>query len=697
MPLLIVKFLNLFLSVFIMGAGFFGLLITQPVQAQKYDSKIPDYTAPSVNIMGMTGLNVIPTSRMDKVGAIRFGVGTTDPYLHAFLGFQVAAPLYINLRQTYEISSLNDSAKRLYPGLDFKLRMIKETEKRPELSIGANSAFGHKRIASEYIVFSKRKSNFDFTGGMAWGRLAGDGHIKNPLRAVSSHFERDRDFNDEDSQSIDDWLTGEDVGFFGGVEYFTPLKGLSLKADYAAYNYDPESVMNSGFNQAEPWSLGLNYKPFNYQPVDLSVGVIGGEKVFARLSLQGHVQKWPGRKGRKIELPHLVYPRAHKEDKDIQDNLTVNLNSSYSTGQQVGHAARYLANNSLPDSENIQLTLNHKGLKGPALTLIRRDLEEAVLNNHGSAEEIWHDVSFSPNKTPFFTFKEYFKNKTYKKFKTRYILENKVSLSEEESGILYRSSIIAELEKQLPLGFKLGYAPRINLADNIGSIRNLRPVVSNPVRSNEGEFSSNRFAIDQLYVSWLHSVNQNVHVKLSAGYLEEMFGGFGGEILYRPFGKTFAVGVEGWRVKKRDGNAPLALETNQDESFTGHVNLFYELPNKNTTMFAKAGQYLGEDVGATIGIQNKFKNGTKLEGFITATNRRDRDIFNATKHLYGGMKLTLPLGNIPYVPAGSEARFTTAPFARDAGQTLNAPDALYEVTEPISYRHLSQSWPDLLH
>ena len=190
--------------------------------------------------MGMLGLNTIPNARMDSKGTVRIGASTTDPYLHYFMGFQIAEPLYINLRQTAEISSLIHAEKRLYPGVDFKLRLMKDTRKRPELSFGVQSAFGHKRLSSEYLTFSKRLYNIDYTGGLAWGQLGSAGHIKNPLRGISAHFSKERDYSSEESQSFQNWFTGKEIGFFGGVEYFTPLKGLSIKADYGANRYVSE-------------------------------------------------------------------------------------------------------------------------------------------------------------------------------------------------------------------------------------------------------------------------------------------------------------------------------------------------------------------------------------------------------------------------------------------------------------------------
>ena len=40
--------------------------------------------------------------------------------------------------------------------------------------------------------------------------------------------------------------------------------------------------------------------------------------------------------------------------------------------------------------------------------------------------------------------------------------------------------------------------------------------------------------------------------KLDFGYLEEMYGGIGGEVLYRPFNKRYALGLVAHKVKQRE-------------------------------------------------------------------------------------------------------------------------------------------------
>ena len=72
-------------------------------------------------------------------------------------------------------------------------------------------------------------------------------------------------------------------------------------------------------------------------------------------------------------------------------------------------------------------------------------------------------------------------------------------------------------------------------------------------------------------------------MKLSAGLFEEMFGGFGGEILYRPFMKNYGIGAELWRVRQREYKMLLGFR--DYETTTGHINLYYLHPKKFVSNF----------------------------------------------------------------------------------------------------------------
>src|SRR5687768_3729397 len=111
-------------------------------------------TRSTPSLLGPLGLNTVPNARMDDPGTVRAAVSALDPYVHAYLGLQIAGPLYIGLRQTALTSSINGTADRLFPGVDLKLRLLTENAWRPEIAVGLQSAFGHKRMAGEYIAFS---------------------------------------------------------------------------------------------------------------------------------------------------------------------------------------------------------------------------------------------------------------------------------------------------------------------------------------------------------------------------------------------------------------------------------------------------------------------------------------------------------------------------------------------------------------
>ena len=82
--------------------------------------------ADSPSLMGPLGLITIPSARMDEPGMARAQFAAAEPYIHAHAGVQIAAPLHIALRQSARTSSLSEDPDRLYPGVDLRLRLVKE-------------------------------------------------------------------------------------------------------------------------------------------------------------------------------------------------------------------------------------------------------------------------------------------------------------------------------------------------------------------------------------------------------------------------------------------------------------------------------------------------------------------------------------------------------------------------------------------
>lgn len=677
-----------------------------------------EYSATST---GFLGLNTVPSARMGRVGDVRIGTAFADPYMHGYFGVQVAEPLFINLRQSAEGSNPFKAADRLYPGMDIKLRLWEETAHRPQVAIGMQSVIGHKQMAGEFIAASKRWNDFDFTLGAGWGRFGTAAHTDNPLKGLFSHFGKNRGLDGEIPNGLDDWFTGEDIGFFGGVEYFTHVKGLSVKVDYGADRYTAERD-NIGFDAPPPWSVGLSYTTPNLYGMYANIGVAaqGTDRIMARLNLGGNLKDWRDSVVRKRDHNYAHLNRARTDigtvgaidvsalneglrlyhtrmnTHDVETNMV--LDPYTPLPHQLGRAVIHMGNNSPSKVESFGITPTVMGLRGPEAKLIRSGFERALTRGQGSAEEIWQTTTFDTSGK--WLFWEKLKrpaeeNERYQNVSL--VLDNKVSLAEEDSGGLYRSSLVGGFHGPRMFGFlDTGAALRVNLHDNLGRMRSLRPAALLPVRSDEDRFADRRVALDQSWLALTHSFRTDLHVSLMGGYLEEMYAGLGGEVLYRPFKSRFAVGAQAFQALKRDPLTTLNLGLSGDNVFSAHINAWYDIPHPDITAHVKVGRYLNEDTGVTAGLMKRFENGITLDAFVGVTNAADYDLLGGTTHVYNGLRLSLPLNGytrgLKYAPDNVAVKFAIMPFGRDNAQVIDNPIPLYELTETFTYKHISDHW-----
>lgn len=675
---------------------------TRAAPSQKY----------SPALTGFLGLNTIPSARMDEVGTVRIGVSTLDPYLHGYIGIQIAAPLHINIRQTAEISNITESPKHLYPGVDLKLRIMKENAYRPEISLGLQSAFGHKRMAGEYIALSKRYNNFDFTTGLGWGRFGSAGHFHNPFKILGDHFDHNRNPNSDAPNTPNDWFTGDKIGLFAGVEYFLPYDGLSLKLDYGADRYTVEK--NSfDYKAPAPWGIGLAYTYNDW--LSAGIGMQGTDKVMGRISLQSNPSKWP--------LTHKTYskPKPFYKQRSTHLNIagmknavanedirltnirnkgqslfaTLDISAGTPAPQQIGRALRHIAAHSGQNIEEIIITPRHAHLTGSAVKIIRSDVENYLDNNLSSPQEIWKNTEFvvsASNKTntiPFLSTMGINRQTTF-----TFSLKNQISLSEEESGILYRSSAFLNAQSSPFSGVLTGTSLRLNLGNNLGNSSYLNK--TRPVELAKS-YAQTRFSLENAYIGYTHSFTPALHFMASAGYLEERYARLGGEILYRPFSSRFALGAEIWNVTPRQTDTLLNMGLYAGQStITGHINGWYDLPHHDMTVHARAGRFIAGDVGGSLGLEKTFENGAKLTGHVSISNYSDTDIYGGTTHAYHSLKLTLPLGSLPYISTGSEIRTEITPFDRVTAQSINPPRRLFEMTENFTLDHMAKHWTNIL-
>jgi len=152
-----------------------------------------------------------------------------------------------------------------------------------------------------------------------------------------------------------------------------------------------------------------------------------------------------------------------------------------------------------------------------------------------------------------------------------------------------------------------------------------------------------------------------------------MFGGLRGELLYMPFGRRWAVGLDLNQVWQRAFEQDLGFRDYRVT--TGHLSLYYELPFYGLTATLRAGRYLARDWGATFELTRRFASGIEIGLFATRTNVSARDFGEGS--FDKGVILRFPLDLFLPQHLRGAADFSFRPLARDGGQRLSFSRELY--------------------
>ena len=247
---------------------------------------------PSSSDFGGIGLMQTRTARFARDGQFDVGYSFVYPYERYLLSIQALPWLEATFRYTsvrgrdFDGNAFSGRQQNFKDrGADLKFHIFRETKYRPSVAVGLQDSLGTGIFAGEYVVASKRYFDFDFSFGIGWGYSAGAGHMRNPLRFVSPKFEN-RGANAQRTGGtvvFGNWFRGERAGLFGGVEWATPLKGLSAKLEYDPNDYRSEPL-NIRSERFTPWNIGLNYRPFPW--IETLLAFERGKKFMGRLSLR---------------------------------------------------------------------------------------------------------------------------------------------------------------------------------------------------------------------------------------------------------------------------------------------------------------------------------------------------------------------------------------------------------------------------
>ena len=376
--------------------------------------------------------------------------------------------------------------------------------------------------------------------------------------------------------------------------------------------------------------------------------------------------------------------------------------------RNVGRVARVVATIAPDPVEVITVVTLQEGVEVSRISILRRDLEHTA-EARGSPEELWANANIGRGGEGISA--TAIRNDRYPAFSWSLGPAWRMSAGAPFTGRLVDPALAAPfvLQRLGPFTFqiwaRLGagveFLPGLKLRGVVGrDIFNTfdrltrRPKGNlEPVRSNLTKYLNNsELPLVRLQGDYIFSPARNFYARLSAGYFERMFGGIGGELLYRRQNARWAVGVHLNHVRQREFKQQFGFRDYQVT--TGHLGLYYQFPFLDLEGSVHVGRYLAGDRGATFRLVRRFKSGVVVGAFFTRTNVSAEDFGEGS--FDKGFFMTIPFDLI--LPQSTRRKWSIGfrPLTSDGGQMLEIGPKLYDVTADGQLDSIARGWSRFL-
>ena len=573
---------------------------------------------------------------------------------------------------------------------EFKARLWDEDYYLPAVAIGIRDLVGTGVFGSEYVVASKQFGQTDVSFGLGWGRLAGKGDISNPAKWISSRFDvRSAEVGEGGELSLDNFFSGSEAGFFGGIEHRFGALPLSLIAEYNPDQYD-FNASRGGLRPKSPLSVGLTWDALpgvaitaSYQHAE-ELGVAfqfslnSAEEPPRRppnefissfylsqdqLPPQIDKNRWYDRLLFDVERSGLFLVEGALSADEQQAQLVVG-NASYPLWSDAIGRLTALADLHLPATvKTIHFIVEDAGHRSATVVVPRPSssysqedgahLRGIRVLSGGTLENPQHRTGFVTGK-----------------LNNELNLRTRFQLFDPDDPARYQVYLDLSSEYSLSAHWAIHSSVAINIDQNFDeSNRQETDSVLPPVRSEVAKYlNEGDSGLTQLILEGRDTYGRSIHYRGFAGVLEEMFSGAGGELLYWPSQSRIAVGASVAYAKQRDYDRGLGhLDY---DVITGHVSAYWATPFYNYDVAVHAGQYLAKDMGATLEVRRTFRNGWQVGAWATKTDVSSEDFGEGS--FDKGFYFQVPLDSI--FGGNTRSKFGTRmrPIQRDGGQRLES-------------------------
>ncbi len=675
---------------------------------------------PTINMYGAPGLIDMPTAEMMPDAELSVTTSNFAKAQKSTITFQILPRItgsfrYTKIKDIFAPSTAlgGDTFDRSF---DIAYQVLTKDKHLIDVTVGLRDFMGTGIYASEYIVATAPVGNkLKLTGGLGWGRLSNSSSLHVDTTVARS------------VPNVELWFRGP-VGYFAGLEWQTPYKRAIFKIEYSSDQYALETraptARTAGlptlFDRKSQINFGLDYKVGRSSSVGIYYmhGSELGLKFNTNLNVkQSAITTTSG------PAPHAIQRRddnasfdtswanhnsANKIIRQVLDKmlapqgirvdglavsgtsaeLRIRNNRYPFPAQAIGRAARAMANTLPASVETFIITPMEEGIPAVSVKLNRSILEDSEFNVNGSEEILASAVIYGADRAP-------------DNFQLDDTFYPKLSwnLGPYLGASLFDPLDPVRVELGLRLQGKLTLRPGLSFSGSVtksivgnngqGSISpsNLPKVRSESSLYNElGDPG-----IEHLKADYLFKPGKDFYARISAGYLEDMFGGISAELLWKPVSQNWGIGAEINYVKQREFEQLLGFRNYSVA--TGHVSTYYDFKNGFSAQ-VDVGRYLAGDVGGTLSVNRRFKNGWEIGAFATLTNVSSADFGEGS--FDRGLNITVPLKYF----TGSQTRDVRSSqlssLSRDGGARLEVPNRLHPIVRDLHKKNLTSGWGGFL-
>ena len=596
----------------------------------------PRYTQ---NDFGGVGLLQTPTARMAPAGELSVNASRTSPYTRYSLSLQPFDWLEGSFRytaitnRTYGPESLSGDQSYKDKAVDAKIRLWQESHWLPQVALGFQDIGGTGLFSSEYFVSNKRVGNFDFSVGVAWGYMGSRGDFDNPLGWADERFDT-RPPSEGTGDFNANYFRGS-PSLFGGVAYQTPWAPLSLKLEYEGNDYKNEPKDNN-IKQDSPINIGAVYKLTD--SIDLSAAWERGNTAMFGITLHTNFasRKTPTKTYDPPAEPLPAQAPVTAPDQVNWANVSQRLqnNAGYKVeritqrgsellvyGEQsryfysakaVGRASRILDNSVNDDIDWFNLVNKRYDMPLEETSVPRETFREVV--NHQEPLQDLHratevNAAVPHTETTLYT-------GVRDPFSYGLGLGYKQNIGGPD-GLLYQVTADADAEYRFTRNTWWSGLLSVNLLNNYDKFTYDAPSGLPRVRTDLRKYlTTSDVTMPTFQLNHAKQLDKDLYGMVYGGYLESMFAGVGGEVLFRPAGQRWSVGADLNFVRQREFDQGFGLR--DYSTVTGHITGYTDLPFEAQAAVS-VGRYLARDWGTTIDLSREFRNGVRFGGWVTLT------------------------------------------------------------------------------